>query len=265
MNSCLYVGEVQHRRHAPRVNNFRYRIYMTCLDLDELDSVFNRFWLWSTRRPAIAWFRRADFHGSPEQSLAEAVRDTVERHTGTRPTGRIRLLTHLRHFGYSFNPVSFYYVHDAQDTQVETIVAEITNTPWRERHCYVLDTRNAESAMGGAQPQWQWGFDKAFHVSPFMPMDMKYRWRFSSPDQQLRVHMENWRDGTKQFDATLTLSREPITSNSLAQSLLSVPFVTLKVITLIHWQALKLWLKRIPVHNHPDKLNRSASHPESTP
>jgi len=312
MKSCLYVGHIQHRRHAPRVNHFRYRIYMTLLDLDELPTLFDRFWLWSAKHPSLAWFRRKDFHGDSAQSLSDAVRDTVKQHTGTRPTGPIRLLTHLRYFGYSFNPVSFYYVYDAADTRVETIVAEITNTPWKQRHCYVLSTDNAcpipsplrerarvrvgdaESAPGTeveennsehphpalslegegkelreqameAEPKqqaqhWRWRLDKRFHVSPFMPMDMQYDWRLSTPSDALRVHMENYRGGSKAFDATLTLQRQEITSASLARALLSFPLVTLQVIALIHWQALKLFIKRVPFHTHPDKSTPKVLH-----
>lgn len=292
MKSCLYIGHIQHRRHAPRSNNFRYRIYMTLLDLDELPTLFERFWLWSAKRPALAWFCRKDFHGDASTSLAGAIRDTVAHQTGKRPSGPIRLLTHLRYFGYSFNPVSFYYVYDAADTQVETVVAEITNTPWKQRHCYVLSTRDslpipspraigerarvrgAESACaaesenkaselphpnplpaGEGTRQWRWQFDKQFHVSPFMPMDMQYDWRFSAPGDVLRVHMENRRAGSKEFDSTLTLERREITSAALARALLSFPLVTLQVISLIHWQALKLFVKRIPFHTHPEKLS----------
>ena len=108
--------------------------------------------------------------------------------TGARPAGPIRLLTHLRYFGYSFNPVSFYYVFDATDTRVETIVAEITNTPWKERHAYVLPVAGAARAGGRA---WRFSFEKQFHVSPFMPMDMRYDWRFGAPARgPARAHGE---------------------------------------------------------------------------
>lgn len=257
MNSALYIGHLQHRRHAPKANHFRYRIFMLLIDLDELPGLFDRFWLWSARHPALAWFRRKDYHGDAKKSLSDAVRGTVQQHTGTRPTGRIRLLTHLRYFGYNFNPVSFYYVYDAADKHVETIVAEITNTPWKQRHCYVLST---DRATKDAVKQWQWQFDKAFHVSPFMPMDMQYGWRFSKPDESLRVHMENWRDNQKQFDATLTLQRRDISSASLSKALLAFPLMTLEVVTLIHWQALKLLFKRVPFFTHPDKLAATLNH-----
>ncbi|MES1195943.1 MAG: DUF1365 domain-containing protein [Steroidobacter sp.] len=252
MKSALYIGQLQHRRHLPKTNHFRYRIFMLLIDLDELPTLFDRFWLWSSRHPALAWFRRKDYLGDAEQSLSDAVRDTVMQHTGIRPCGPIRLLTHLRYFGYNFNPVSFYYVYDAADTQVETIVAEITNTPWKQRHCYVLSVGRAQ--VFSAANQWNWQFDKAFHVSPFMPMDMQYGWRFSAPDKSLRVHMENWRDDRKQFDATLTLQRREISSASLCKVLLGFPLMTLQVVTLIHWQALKLLFKRVPFFTHPEKL-----------
>jgi DUF1365 family protein len=115
--------------------------------------------------------------------------------------------------------------------------------------------------------RWQWRFNKTFHVSPFLPMDMVYDWRLSAPDESLRVHMENWRNGQKDFDATLNLQRQPISSRSLARALLSFPLVTLQVITLIHWQALKLLLKRVPIQTHPNKLNppELPGLPEKTP
>jgi len=258
VKSCLYVGQVRHRRHATRQHAFRYRVHMCLLDLDELPQLFDRFWLYSARRPALGWFRRADYHGDAAVPLGTAIRDTVERSTGIRPTGPVRLLTHLRCFGYCFNPVSFYYVFDATDTRVTHVVAEITNTPWNERHSYVLPT-DATAAPGSHT--WRWQFAKAFHVSPFLPMDMQYDWRFSAPDSTLLVHMENWRDGARDFDATLTLVRRPITQRSMLRALLAVPPMTLKVIVLIYWQALRLALKRIPFHPHPSPEARSTVGP----
>ncbi len=213
MKSCLYTGTIRHRRFAPRRNDFRYRIYLTLVDLAEMPQLFDRFWLWSARRPALAWFRRADYHGDPRVPLDAAVRDLVERETGARPQGPIRLLTHLRYFGWVMNPVSFYYVYDATDSHVESIVAEITNTPWDERHAYVLRVADAER-VGARALRWQ--FDKVFHVSPFLPMDMRYDWRFTEPGEALHVHMENWRNGAAEFDATLVLKREGSSSSGRA-------------------------------------------------
>ena len=248
--SALYVGHLRHRRFAPRRNDFRYRIYFTLIDLDELSTLFDGRWFWSSRRPALAWFRRADYLGDPATPLIEAVRDRVEQETGRRPSGPIRLLTHLRQFGYNFNPVSFYYVYDATGRELETVVAEITNTPWDERHSYVLSVAKAERV--GAKV-FRWQFDKRFHVSPFLPMDMRYDWRFTAPAESLDVHMENWREGRCHFDSTLTLRRLPLTSGSLARALASFPLMTLKVSWLIYWQALRLWWKRTPFFVHPEK------------
>jgi DUF1365 family protein len=248
MNSALYTGWIQHRRFGPARNRFRYRIFMTYIDLAELPALFDRRWFWSARGPALAWFRRQDFLGSPHLTLDVAVRDLVQQRTAVRPTGPIRLLTHLRYFGYSFNPVSFYYVFDAGDTRVETIVAEITNTPWKERHAYVLPVTDAARDTGRA---WRFSFEKEFHVSPFMPMDLRYEWSLGAPSQALHVHMENWREGQMCFDATLSLRRQRMTARSLALALLNFPWITAKVSALIYWQALKLLTRRAPFHTHP--------------
>ena len=246
MHSALYTGRLNHRRFSPRTHAFSYAVYMVWLDLDELDRVFHRRWFWSTRRRALAWFRRADFLGDPALPLDEAVRLRVMEAGQGRPDGPIRVLTQLRNYGHCFNPVTFYYCYDATGTRVETVVAEITNTPWKERHAYVLP----------ASPQrpdgrLDFSFAKDFHVSPFMPMDMDYRWWFSRPGERLAVHMANTQGGLPVFDATLALERQEITGPALARVLLRFPFSTLRVLAGIYWQALRLKLKGVPVHDHP--------------
>lgn len=249
MNSCLYFGRVSHRRLAPRANAFRYGLFMAYIDLDDLPALFDRYWLWSARRPALAWFRRADYLGDPQRPLADCVRELVLAQAGIRVEGPVRVLTHLRYFGHNFNPVTFYYCFDPAGGPLRAIVAEITNTPWKERHAYVLPV----SAGSGpaALPPLRFEFDKIFHVSPFMPMDMRYRWRFSAPGANLAVYMENYRNGQRVFDASLTMAARPLNGTNLARSLLAFPFITMRVLAQIHWQALKLLLKRTPFHQHP--------------
>jgi DUF1365 family protein len=219
------------------------------LDLAELPQALDGRWFWSARRPALARWNRADHLGDPRRSLAEDVRDLVESRAGRRPAGPIRLLTAHRVLGYGFNPVSFYYCYAGDGLEVDAVVAEINNTPWGERHCYVLPADHSEGSGGTLR----FRFGKDFHVSPFLPMDMNYDWRFSRPDRRLLVHMENWRRGTRQFNATLSLARVPIGRASLARALLRYPLLPVKVTAAIYWQALRLWLKRVPFHTHPDK------------
>jgi DUF1365 family protein len=250
MQSALYSGWVSHRRRVPGSHSFRYRLFMVYIDLAELPGLFDRRWLWSARRPAPAWFRRRDYLGPATLPLDQAVRVRVEQETGVRPDGPIRILTHLRYFGYCLNPVTFYYCFDAPGREVRWIVAEINNTPWDERHAYVLDVADAE-VQGRAR---RWRFGKAFHVSPFLPMDMDYDWHFDEPAESLRVHMENLEHGERVFDATLDLRREAMTGGAMARVLLAYPFMTLKVAATIYWQALRLLLKRTPFFTHPAKL-----------
>ena len=249
MKSCLYVGQVRHRRFAPRDHAFYYKLFQVYLDLDELDTVFRKHWFWSVARPNLASFRREDHLGDPSQPLSEAVRDLVESNSGLRPKGPIRMLTHLRYFGYGFNPVSFYFCFDEHDEKVETVVAEVNNTPWGEQHCYVLD----ESINTGSEHKKRYQINKQFHVSPFMDLDMLYSWRLTRPGNHLLIHIENEKDCAKLFDATLVLEREEISTKSLARVLARFPFMTAKIVLAIYFEALRLWLKKVPLFNHPGK------------
>lgn len=252
--SAIYTGWVQHRRHLPRPHAFRYRMFQLLLDLDEIDRVFAGRWFWSVNRRNLAEFRRSDFHGDPARPLADCVRDTVARQLGARPTGPIRMLAHLRYFGVCFNPVVFYYGYAEDGITLEWILAEITNTPWNERHAYVLPVAGARSGASGHA----WDFDKRFHVSPFIGMTRRYAWRFQPPDDSLRVHMDVSAGSAREFDATLTLQRKPLDARGLARCLLHHPFMSLRVVSAIYWQAFLLWIKRTPFHDHPSSRDDAA-------
>jgi len=220
------------------------------LDLKELPTLFDIHPLWSYQRWNIAYFRRKDHFGDPSVPMDTAVRDLVQTHLGNRPAGPIRLLTHLRYFGYCFNPASFYYCYDAFDIRVETIVVEIHNTPWGERHCYVFGDNQNEHRVD----HWRrYRFNKIFHVSPFIDMDIQYDWRFRMPGDIIRVHMIDIEKGKKLFDASLMLKRRPISHKELTRVLLKYPLLTMKVTTMIHFQALRLLLKNTPFFTHPQK------------
>jgi DUF1365 family protein len=247
MESAVYQGLVRHRRFAPRSHAFRYRLFMLYLDLDELETVFRDRWLWSIERANLASFRRSDYLDRGTAPLADAARSLASEHVGRRLTGPVRMLSHLRYLGYSFNPVTFYYCFNTSGAALEAVIAEITNTPWNERHCYVIDAL----AEGSRERCARGSFDKAFHVSPFMPMDHRYDWRFSAPGRKLGVHMVNRHRGETVFDASLTMRRRPLSGPVLARMLATHLPMTWLVIGAIYWQALRLRLKKIPFHPHP--------------
>ena len=247
-NSRLYTGSVRHSRCSPVKNTFNYKIFMLYIDLGELDQIFENYVFWSIK-PNLAWFRRADHIGNQQSDLGSCVRDLVMEKTGRRPSGPIRLLTNLRYFFFRSNPVSFYYVFGSDEITLEAVVAEVTNTPWDEQHCYVLDFQESY-----ADRQYNhFTHDKRFHVSPFLPMNMTYEWRISSPGDKLTIYIQNFREGEKTLDVTLDMNAQQITSRSLLRCLLLYPFITVKVTLAIYWQALKLWTKRVPFFSHPKR------------
>jgi len=247
MNSCIYTGHIRHIRYMPVENSFRYRIFLMCLDLSELDQVFQGRLLWSVEKMNLAFLRRKDHFGDPQCSIEESVRQLVADNTGQRPDGPIRMLTHLRYFGYCFNPATFYYCFDTAGEQVETIVLEVHNTPWGEMHCYVMPC--SDSSSDGQN--WKFKQAKEFHVSPFLPMDIEYEWSFSAPGEQLRVHMIDYHQKKRIFQADLKLTQLPITGGSLSRILVVYPLMTMKVTAGIYWQALRLWLRGAQFYSHP--------------
>jgi DUF1365 family protein len=247
--SALYEGWVSHRRLRPVDHRFRYRVLMAYLDLDAVPERIGPPWLWSTAHPALVRFRRADYLGDPEVPLADAVRALVGERTGTRPGGPVRLLTNLRCLGHLFNPVSFYYCFDRSDTALEAVVAEVTNTPWGERHAYVLGARDEDGAVRER-------VDKVFHVSPFMGMDHEYELRLAAPGRRLGVAISSHRDGELAFDATLALERRPLDAPELRRLLRRQPAPTLAIVARIYANAVRLKLKGAPYFPHPRGATR---------
>ena len=226
-------------------------MFMAYLDLDELPELFDGRLLWSARRPAVAWFRRADYLGAPGTPLDEAVRELVLERTGIGLDGPIRLLTHLRYLGHCFNPVSFYYCYDAPGERVRAVVAHVTNTPWGERHAYVLGVERA--ADHGTAAVMRGSFEKRLHVSPLMGMDHRYDWRLSEPGERISVHIESARAGRRVFDATLKLRRREMNAREMGRVLARYPLLTLRLTARIYTHAVRLKLRGATYHPHPDR------------
>jgi len=223
---------------------------MAYIDITSLQTTMKPSFLWNVGKPALASFRRKDYHGDPSISLESAVRKTLQDKTGKSFKGPIRLLTHLRYFGYCFNPVSFYYCFNETDEKVEAIMAEVTNTPWQERHAYVID----KQSQSKNKLNFTASLKKQLHVSPFWGMDHDYEMLFSLPENSLNVHMKNYKNKENVFDVTLSLKRRPFTNRTLLTALLRFPLLTLIVVFRIHWQALRLYIRKVPFFTHPGKI-----------
>ncbi|ADP12042.1 conserved uncharacterized protein [Erwinia sp. Ejp617] len=232
MNSVLYSGHVRHRRFTPVDHRFSYKIFMPLIDLDELPQL--RAAGIGSGRLCAASFCGDDYLGGGD--IKQRAQARIAELTGEQLTGRVMLLTQLRYFGCSFNPVNFYYLYDDADT-LRWMLAEVRNTPWNERHTYAVKPDGSETT------------EKAFHVSPFNPLEMTYHWRLSAPGKSLLVHIENHRAG-REFDATLHLRRQPLTRQNLRHFLWRFPLITARTALAIYWQAWKLWRKGAPVYAH---------------
>ena len=235
--SCIYEGTIRHRRLEPR-RSFQHRIALFYLDLEELPGLIGGRLV--RRQPGLLRFRRRDYHRADGTPLDNAIRDTVRGTTGRSPAGPIRLLTQLRSFGHCFNPVSFYYCLDGAGGQVEAVVAEVTNTPWGERHAYVI-------------PGGRGALAKELHVSPFMPMDHRYTVRAGVPGERLAIHIESRRNDARAFDATLALRRRELTRGTAARLAIRYPLANLRVLALIYGHAVALKLAGAPIQRHPSR------------
>ncbi len=243
--SAVYQGWVAHRRIGPVPHSFRYRVFMPLLDLDELPELLDRIPLWSARRPAPARFRGEDYLGGGGQPLADRARDLALAHLGRRPSGPVRLLANPRYLGVGFNPVSFYFLHAGDGNEIDSVIAEVTNTPWGERTSYVLDGRSRESngPVTGS-------FEKRMHVSPFQPMDQRYEISLGVPAESLRVEIRNLERDREVFVATMALRRFELTRARMVRLLFAYPPMTPATLTRIYWNALRLTVRGASFHRH---------------
>ncbi len=251
-NSSLYFGEVRHQRRSPKKHAFCYRVFMVHLFIDEIKEVFKKNPFWSINRLNLSTFLRKDYHNPKEEDLSKAVRKTMSEQLGYPVTGPVSVITHLRTFGYCFNPVTFYYCWDKKKNKPHSLMAEITNTPWHERYakCFKLSEEEPDFSIHK--------FIKEFHVSPFIGMGIDYDWRFQGPGKKFKVDMILKQKNELFFTAHLNLLRKPISTLNMYWALIRFPFLTFRITFGIYWHALLLKLKGCKFYPHP-KNSLSAS------
>jgi len=242
-DAALYEGTMRHRRHEPVSHAFAAKLFFAFLDVDALPASLDRFPMWSARRAAMLRFRREDYLDGTDRPLGVAVRDLVETRTGRRPTGPVHILTQVRTAGWVFNPLSIYFCFSPDGFRVESIVLEVTNTPWKERWWYVVE-------VTADRPNGPWEFPKAMHVSPFLDRDLTYRLCCAGPGDKLIVHLEDRKAGRTIFEADLALRRIDLDRRRALTVALRHPLLTWRVTASIHLHAVRIWRKGVPVVPH---------------
>ncbi len=243
LSSALYSGTLKHRRLSPRENKFSYPVFMAFIDLDEIEDVFKLSRWASFEKFNLLSFYRRDYFKNSESNIKKDVQDLIFDRTGERLTGPVRMLTHLRTLGFCFNPITVYYCYDSQK-DLKHLVLDVTNTPWGQRHQYVMPYSHSKEVI----------FDKSFHVSPFLPMDLHYKIRITNPGVTAVVHMENHNSEKMVFDATLTISKTVLTAQQISKAAFKYVLMTHKVLFWIYFQAFILFfVKKIKFVPHPGK------------
>jgi DUF1365 family protein len=259
LRSAMYEGVLVHARFGPGpTHSFRYKVATPLLDLAEVDDVMGLHPAWSARRAAPVRFRRGDFLGDPAVPLDQAVRDLVAGRTGRRPGGPVALLANLRTWGWLFNPISLYFCadvgdHPGEQGRIDSVVAEVENTPWHERHAYVVG------------PPGRHRFAKELHVSPFLPPDLDYELRYTAPGPELTVGLDVLRADRRLFAATLFLRRRALDRAALGRLLWNYPAMTHRVTAGIYAQAVRLRLKGAPFFGHPARRTDGPACPRPDP
>ncbi|BFT29767.1 DUF1365 domain-containing protein [Alteromonas sp. D210916BOD_24] len=242
IESALYSGKVFHQRFKPTQHKFDYDIDLFWLKLtgNELTTLSQSLKYFSVNEKSRLRFKRSDYLGERDMPLCQAVLEKMQTLSGQSALkGDVFMLGQLRTWGLYFSPVNFYYLRNECGIFTH-MLAEVSNTPWNERHYYLVDL-----AVQAETP-------KAFHVSPFNPMDMTYQWHIQQPGKTLALAMDCVRD-TKEFSAGIQLTRLTLCNANLSVALKRIPSMTIKTVAGIYWQALKLFLKKTPLYTHPGK------------
>jgi len=241
-HSALYVGSVSHKRLSPKPHGFRYSVFWTLIDIDELPAVTSQLRFLSHNRFNLFSFHDRDYGDGSSTSLRSQIGKQLASADEETECGAIRLLTMPRILGYAFNPLSIYFCY-RPDGSLSTIIYEVHNT-FRQRHSYLIPVASASLPI-------RQHCDKAFYVSPFLDMAMRYDFRVMPPGETLSLCIEASETGKLILNANLTGVREELCDSALLRLFCAIPFVTLKVVAAIHWQALRLYLKGILLSARP--------------
>ena len=259
MKHALCQGAVWHQRLTPVLHRFSYPLWLLRVDLEDIDGLLAGHWSWGRRwRPLTV--REQDYLTPP------AAGDTRPLHTRVRDKaaslgldwreGRVWMLAQPRCLGWLFNPLVLYWHIPPGASQADSVVAEVSNTPWHERHWYAL-VADGDGTFSVQQ-------DKAFHVSPFMGMAMQYRWWLAMNDASITVRIENWAADEQVFVAGMRLQCQPASGEQLGSVLRRFGWQTLRVSAAIYAQAFRLWRKGVPFHRHPAKADSADTRQSST-
>ncbi len=249
-------SHIRHRRYLPNSHEFSAQLKYLCFDPDKIEEFSQKSYLWSTKRWNLLTINKHDFLNMESGNIRQKVQRILLKNNDfiVKPDMEIRVVALPRTLGFRFNSVVFYVVFDNAKTPC-FVLSEITNTPWNERKVYIHDCRE-NAVQKSSYQSHQFEFKKEFHVSPFMPMDLDYRWQFSFSEEQTIIHMQLFQTGILQFDATMKFSLQPITLPSqqthYAISSVLEPF---KMVIGIYINAFRLWKKKIPFYRHPKKDN----------
>lgn len=240
MESAICTGVVTHERFKPTQHAFEYDIAMLWLNLDEVNQLAHTVKGFSNIHRAAFEYRRSDYLGDASVPLKQAVQARMNElsESHDKLNGDIFLLGQARHFGLYFSPVNLYFLRNRMSGEFTHMLAEVSNTPWNERHHYLVDLATQDNTP------------KAFHVSPFNPLDMVYKWHIQQPADTFSVGLSCYKKN-KHFTALMHLKQKPLNSINVRNVIKSIPNMTLRTVIGIYWQAIKLWIKRTPVHSHP--------------
>lgn len=244
----LFQGWVSHSRFKPIEHRFRYRMFQVWVDVKQISALDQVSRWWSSTGFNLVQFKRQNYLPS-EQGLYQEICATIKQHTGNEFDGEAYLLANLSYWGICFNPVVFFACY--KDDELCYLVSEVHNTPWNERFIYVHDTNSAqgEPEANGFHVA---NFDKEFHVSPFMPMDLQYRWKYKIDNNRFSINMVLLQNSESIFNVSMQLDGEPLSRKQANRLPFRFPLICIKVVAAIYWQALRLWFKRVPIFSHPN-------------